>query len=361
LCNKVVAAGGALGNAHTSDITVLRSTFTNNVAATYGGAIFHSFQAQMKLDSCIFSGNSVTDYGGAVVTADTSQSTINNSTFCGNRADYTGNCISQHGYSVLTMAGNIFWDNRPHERETIYLRDNSRLSIEYSDIEGGLSSIQNDSSESLNYGPNNIELNPVLIEPGFWDTNDTPDMNDDTWNEGDYHLQWTSPCINLGDPNYLYTHNDRDIDGETRLMCSRIDIGADEVGPKQADITRDGLINFNDFIHLADSWLSDSNSSNWQVLCDLHKDDMIDESDLSLLTDDWLWSRQANFGPNLCDFNYDGTVNFVDFSLLALTWPSQFGDAKWRSMYDLNNDGGIDHIELLMLVDNWLWQTDSCQ
>ena len=36
--------------------------------------------------------------------------------------------------------------------------------------------------------------------------------------EGDYHLRWDSPCIDTGDPAYIPTQDDKDIDNEPQLM-----------------------------------------------------------------------------------------------------------------------------------------------
>ena len=45
---------------------------------------------------------------------------------------------------------------------------------------------------------------------------------------GDYHLSVSSPCIDAGDPNGLYA-GQFDIDGDSRVMGSNVDMGADEV------------------------------------------------------------------------------------------------------------------------------------
>jgi hypothetical protein len=67
--------------------------------------------------------------------------------------------------------------------------------------------------------PSCIREDPLFTQPGYWDSNGTPeDSYDDFWVDGDYHLQsqtgrwdlnsasWvkdgvTSPCIDAGDPN----------------------------------------------------------------------------------------------------------------------------------------------------------------
>jgi hypothetical protein len=67
-------------------------------------------------------------------------------------------------------------------------------------------------------GEGNIDADPCFADPGYWDSNGTPDdANDDLWVNGDYHLKseagrwdplsasWvnddvTSPCIDAGNP-----------------------------------------------------------------------------------------------------------------------------------------------------------------
>ena|GEM_PF-6186750 len=52
---------------------------------------------------------------------------------------------------------------------------------------------------------------------------------------GDYHLLGDSPCINTGDPQFVAGPNDRDMDGESRVMLGRVDMGADELNPFAAE------------------------------------------------------------------------------------------------------------------------------
>ena len=66
-------------------------------------------------------------------------------------------------------------------------------------------------------------------------------------------------------------------------------MGADEVGEKQADFTRDGRIDVSDMAVLSGAWETQEGELNWYVLSDLFEDGEIDISDLAMFTSDWLW------------------------------------------------------------------------
>lgn len=105
---------------------------------------------------------------------------------------------------------------------------------------------------------------------------------------GDYHLQWDSPCIDYC--RYAeYSPGDVDFDGEPRLMGTYVDAGADEVGPKQADFSRNGRIALEDLAFLSAAWQSTPVNPNWYLLSDLQPDNIIDINDLAVFAADWLW------------------------------------------------------------------------
>jgi hypothetical protein len=81
----------------------------------------------------------------------------------------------------------------------------------------------------------------IPSSPSGWPVD--PNEPGAVWMDGDYHLRWDSPCINAGDPNFSAVVIASDIDGEPRIMAGRVDIGCDEVGQRQADFSRNGLIN----------------------------------------------------------------------------------------------------------------------
>ncbi len=108
----------------------------------------------------------------------------------------------------------------------------------------------------LNWGTMNIQTDPLFVRPGKLDH-----LISHTWTyqEGDYHLQASSPCINRGDPAFNPMPDETDIDGQIRVYnvsgvfypgCGPVDIGADEFGAPYpqclGDSNGDGIINWRD-------------------------------------------------------------------------------------------------------------------
>ena len=144
-------------------------------------------------------------------------------------------------------------------------------------------------------GTGNLDVDPRFVVPGYWADPAKPTVPVEPgdpaaiWTGGDYHLRWDSACINAGDPSFVAAVAAADIDGEPRIISSRVDIGCDEVGEKQADLSRNGIINVEDVATFVQAWLSGPGEPKWDVLCDLYENELIDLADWAELAKDWLW------------------------------------------------------------------------
>ena len=251
--------GGGVNNEGTSTLT--NCTFSGNSASKSngnGGGI-STIGGSSILKTCTFNGNSATFYGGGVYCKSANHTMIN--------CTFTKNSVGRHGRALATssacqvqLTNCILWDGGDEIYE-LPGWDPSTIPVTYSDVQGGRS------------GTGNKNVNPAFVDP----TND------------DYHLQWDSLCINVGNPSFTAEPNETDIDGEPRIITGRVDMGADEVGEKQADFTRNGIIDMADLKLFVGCWLSSPGEDDWYILCDLYQDGQIDFADWAEFTKDWLW------------------------------------------------------------------------
>ena len=140
--------------------------------------------------------------------------------------------------------------------------------------------------------------NPIYL--GIGEGNITGEANDPLFvdaDNDDYHLDPNSPCIDAGDPNFIYTGNERDIDKHFRVLYGRVDMGADEYcdecDTSDADFTENDIVNMLDFAEFSAAWLIDSTDPDWSSHYseyDLCGDgDAVDVNDLLVFAEDWLW------------------------------------------------------------------------
>jgi hypothetical protein len=256
--NHAGYTGGAL-ELRGGNPTFSRCQIINNEAGTYdwGGAGINMYGGTALFESCIIAGNHSGENGGAMFVWN-GHATMVNCTLADNTADDQGGGIFffSHLSGSATLTSCISWN--PGQAEA----QGKSMTAQYCDVEGGYT------------GTGNINQYPRFVNPVG----------------RDYHLQWDSPCIDLGDPTYVPQTSQTDIDTEPRFMGSgRVDIGADEVGPRQTDFTRNGIVNIEDLSVFVNSWLTTDQDEHWYVLCDLVIDQQIDTADLARFAEDWLW------------------------------------------------------------------------
>ena len=178
-----------------------------------------------------------------------SRPVLTNCTFGHNTAGESGGGI----YSTAEFDGNttpllencIAWGNSPDEIVDV---SGAVTTVNYTDVQGGWPGA----------GGNNMDADPLFVNPGHWDDNGTPsDPSDDCWIEGDYRLQPGSPCINLGGQDSEL--GGPDLDGHARELCSRVDMGAYEFAI--GDFDCDQVVDLADFASWASCMTGPENGS----------------------------------------------------------------------------------------------------
>jgi len=252
-----------------SNPTFVNSILTSNWVGGWGwgGAIYCDYGSTLTMYNCLMAENTATrtdGSGGAIYCDYGGELNITNCTIAHNGASEQGGGIYLFQYVkpiVMNISSTVIWGNWPDQ---IYTPGTDTGDVRYSNIEGGWPG----------FPPFAMDRDPLFV-----------DLEAD-----DYHLRWSSPCIDRGDPGITNDPNESDIDGEPRVVADRIDIGCDEVGPKQADFSRDGIINFGDYSTLIRSFGTGPADPNWSILADLYEDNRIDCNDLLVFTNDWLWT-----------------------------------------------------------------------
>lgn len=216
--------GGGIGCLNSS------SPFINNVTlignnAEYGGGIYCWNNSSPHLRNVRITGNFATG-GGGLSCSDSSNPILENVLIVQNSAAYGGgveilfnaspvfkNVTIANNTSALSLGGiycnvsldpilinTIVWNNPLASVYFTTINSPNSITVSYSDIEGGRSGIKDNNHGTVNWLDGNINSNPLFVNP----------------ENGDYHLQFGSPCIDKGDSTSTYN----DYDG------TRNDLGA---------------------------------------------------------------------------------------------------------------------------------------
>jgi len=200
-------AGGGIYNRYSSP-TLTNCVFISNSVRDQGGGVYN-FNRNLSspiLKNCLFTANSAGHSGGGIYNY-WGGPVLTNCTFAWNSADNGSAlaCRSEHERNIVTLTNCILWG----DGDEIWSSELSIINIFYSNIRGGW------------FGEGNIDADPMFADPNGPD--DIYDNEDD-----DFRLAPMSPCIDSGDPNYLSEPNETDIEGNPRVVSSRVDMGAYE-------------------------------------------------------------------------------------------------------------------------------------
>jgi len=163
--------------------------------ATYGGGM-HNEDASPTVVNCIFSNNTA-DNGAGMYNEGSSNPIVVNCTFTGNSAVLSGGGINS--LSTCVIRNCVIWGNTPDGIS-------GTADVAYCDVQGGFT------------GTGNKDVDPMLVDA----------------ENGDFHLEMGSPCIDSGDNGALPTGISTDFEGQIRILdgdgngTAIVDMGADE-------------------------------------------------------------------------------------------------------------------------------------
>jgi hypothetical protein len=219
----IMGGGGSGGLAIWGGKAIVTECIFRGNSATGGGGMTSS-NADLTLTNSLFIGNSAVSQGGGLGnTSRTVPAKITNCTFSDNSAGEGGGIHNSELGSSAMLTNCILWGNTAARGPQASLGIQSSMETNYCCIEDGQGGIH-DPYQGLIWGTGNIDADPCFVQPGYWDANGV-------WGDGDYHLLTYSPCIDVGDPNYVAEPNETDLDGKPRVIGSRIDMGAYEYSP----------------------------------------------------------------------------------------------------------------------------------
>jgi len=229
--NRCKTEGGAV-QCYGADAVFYRCRFLANVSEGFGGAC-HLHASDPTWINCIFVGNACGKEGGTIYGCKhTCNPVLINCTLTANTAKYLagGIFIAEEGKTVLTNC--IVWGNTDRQGAG----EKSQLKFKY--IIASNTCIQGltDASRGLEiFGDD-----PLFVQPpddggdGWGDDPGTPDVDEgENDNYGDLRLSEFSPCINAGTEEPPLFAGHPDLDGGSRIVGGRIDIGALEFQTNQ--------------------------------------------------------------------------------------------------------------------------------
>lgn len=210
--NYAFFAGGGIYVSANSESAIYGNVIQENTAAGWGGGgginlwsgtIYYDTYSHVYNNlilNNVASFGADGDGGGIYSRYDTSK--IYNNTLVGNQAQYGGGLfVVTFSYLRPEVYNCILWNNSAPAGKEIYLypETGSEAEVSYCDVEGGWP------------GNGNIDADPLFVDAA----------------EGDCHLLFGSPCLDVGDGSLPYLP-ELDFEGDPRQAIETVDMGADE-------------------------------------------------------------------------------------------------------------------------------------
>lgn len=192
--NIAEGQGGGISCYQSAEPLIHNVSIINNTAAIGGGISCYN-NSSPNLINVLIANNQTAQCAGGIYALNSSIN-LENVTVTQNVANLGAGFYGIYSGNI-TLLNSIMWNDSDYD---IYFPSNggsgNSVSMYYSCIQGGIPNVY----ATVNWDSNNIVDDPLFIDP----------------ENGDFHLQNNSPCIDTGDPAPIYL----DYDG------SRNDIGA---------------------------------------------------------------------------------------------------------------------------------------
>ncbi|MHC4587985.1 MAG: right-handed parallel beta-helix repeat-containing protein [Planctomycetota bacterium] len=299
--------GGGMSNFIDTAALIVNSLFIGNAAGHVGGGLHLREYADALVVNCLFTGNSAGDHsGGGVRSSKWSSPSFVNCTFSGNSAPVGGGLAAGSDTSGdighAQVRNCVLWGNTASFGREIALNGDfpSDLTVSYSDVQGGEADVYVQPGFTLNWGPGNIDADPLFADAG----------------NGDYRLSAGSPCIDAGHNWHVPSDGaDLDIDADTEELTP-LDLGG---GPRFADdpATADSGCGAPAVVDMGAYELLGTPAPHPVRLGDLDGDGVVGVLDFLALLASW---GPCEDGCCLADLDLDGVVGVVDFLILLANW-----------------------------------------
>lgn len=188
-------------------VNLLRTNILGNSSESFGGGIYTN-AGTLNLTNVVISNNIAVINGGGITILNSSTVSLNQVTISANVTDQTGGGIHNDSGAPLSIYNSIILGNTSNVITTPY----SNLDIKNSLIEGFYD------GQNGNINPAGIQVYDVFVQaiaPG-------------SSLAGDFRLFPCSPVINMGNNALLPSGIITDIDGNSRVNGSSVDLGAYE-------------------------------------------------------------------------------------------------------------------------------------
>jgi len=201
--NESVDMGGGI-YCNRSNILIENCFIRSNTAIRGGGVMFAGVQSRiydLNISSCDISLNISTGNSNGALYVGGCTAKISNTSIIGNENSSAN--VLYCSQTNIDIVNSIVWND---ETDIIYGTSSAYLTLNNSNIQGGINSVNAEHLEWIN----NINLNPHFID----------------FNNSNFNLQQNSPCIDYGSIDV--TLPDYDINGNPRINFGIPDLGAFE-------------------------------------------------------------------------------------------------------------------------------------